>query len=161
MPNRKPLSITSPNHAVALANYFFLGLSGVLLVIGSNANAMSRAMGEAIADIWGVTLAMSAFFAFFSALAARKARRPEYNLKMEMYACVGLTLNLAFFMVCIGVRFGVAGLTTLMFALAFGVGFAWRVFQIIQEQRLIKKARANPHESDPVMADPRNEPDPE
>lgn len=158
---KKPLAITSPNHAVALANYFFLGLSGVAMVIGNNPNAMSRAMGEGIADIWGVTLAMSAFFAFFSALAARKARRPEYNLKMEMFACIGLTLNIAFFMIAVGTRFGISGLTTLMFALAFGVGFAWRVFQIAKEQTLIKKARANPHESDPVMADPRNPPDPE
>jgi len=161
MSNRKPLSITSPNHAVALANYFFLGLSGALLVIGNTPNAMSRAMGESIADVWGVTLSMGAFLAFFAALAAKKARRPEYNLKIEMYSCIGLTLNLTFFMVAVGARFGIAGITTLMFALAFAVGFGWRVFQIMSEQRLLKKARANPHESDPVMADPRNEPDPE
>lgn len=162
MSYKKPLSITSPNHAVALAIYFVLGLSGLLSVLSpTNTGAMARAAGENIADVWAVTLCMTSWLAFASALAAKKARKPEYNLKMEMWACIGLTINLLYFMLMVGIRFGSAGVTSLAFGAAFAIGFGWRALQIAGEQRLLRKARANPHESGPVMADPRNEPDPE
>jgi hypothetical protein len=162
MTYKKPLSITSPNHAVALAVYFILGLSGLLTALGPDGTgAMARSAGDNISDVWAVTLCMSSWLALGSALAAKRARKPEYNLKMEMWACIGLTVNLLAFIIAVSMRFGFAGITSLTFGAAFALGFGWRVVQIISERNLLKKARANPHESGPVMADPRNEPDPE
>lgn len=156
---KKPLSITSPDHAVALANYFILGFAGMLFVINKEAGGsrlIERVAGLGVADVWATTLMIFGFMAFVSALSARRARRPENSIRFEMYACIGLFLNLGFFTGII-LAGSASAITTMSFAATFAVGAGFRVVQIFVEQRRVKLARRHPVESDSVLADPREE----
>jgi len=155
---KKALSVTSPNHGMALAVYFFLGIFGLLGVLGlTNDSAITRSMGEAIGDIWSTTLMISSFGCFSAALSASKARKPEYHLRSEMYFCLALALNLGFLMYVVGANFGLRGVISASLAAPFMFGALLRAWQIKHERKLIKVARAHPEEAEPVMADPRDD----
>lgn len=157
---KKPLSITSPTHAVALANYCVLGFSGLLFIMNSGSSGpklMERARGEMISDIWGASLMLFGFAAFAAAIAAKRSKMPEHNLRVEMWACSGLAINLGFFFSVLLESAGQAALTTLFFTLTFALGALFRAVQISVEQRLLKAARLHPVKSDAVLADPRDE----
>lgn len=155
---KKPLSITSPGHAWALVTYFMLGFSGLAGVLNLNKDsAITKAMGDGVADVWSTTLMLSAFGCFAAAVAASKASRPEVNLKTEMILNWALFFNLLYLFYMILLVSGLRGFTTLLFTLLFIVGSAFRAWQIKGELKLIKVARAHPTESDPVMGDPRDE----
>lgn len=154
----KPLSVTSPTHAVALAVYFILGLLGAFYVLKlSSSSALATAMGP-IADVWGTTLLVSGFGAFFSAIAAGRAKSPEANLRLEMLFTLGLFFAMGLFAYLAVVAFGTMAITSIVQALAFGLGALFRSVQIFFEVRLIRLAKAHPT-SAPVMGDPRDEPD--
>jgi CDP-diglyceride synthetase len=153
---RKPLSITSPDHAWALAIY--LMLAGAITIIGNNTtSAIYRAAGENVADVWGTLVMVFAGSALISAITARRSRTPETNMLLEMWACWGLSANLFFFCWKIWERFGEAAQSSLTFGGIFAVGALLRALQIIHERMIIKKARAFPVKSDPVLADPRED----
>lgn len=158
---KKPLSITSPDHAIALSMYFMLGLSGLLGVLHLNrSSGVTQSMGEPMSDVFSTTLMIFGFVAFSSAMSAKKRRRPENSLTYEMYACAGIAVNLAYFLAIVFINFGPRGFQTGSFALIFVVGCTWRFFQIISEKKAIKKARASQVTSDEsILADPREEHD--
>lgn len=155
---KKPLSITSPNHAVAVSLYAMLGLTGLLGVANINRTSpVYSFMGPVMADVWFTTLMIFGFAAAIAAMGAKKARRPENALTYEMFACAGLVVNMAYFIYIVWTFFP-AGLASSTFATVFVFGFTLRAVQIWREQRIIKKARANPSVSDdPLLADPRED----
>jgi hypothetical protein len=155
---RKPLSITSPDHAVALSLYFIIGVSGVLLTLNKDQGGgrlMALFGGAGLTNIWAVTLAAFGFGAFFASLSARKASRPERSIRVEMWMCIGLFLDLGFFFYAIVSLLGLAGLVTGSFSFAIALGTGLRAIQILVEQRRLRQAREHPLKSDPVLADPR------
>jgi len=155
---KKPLSITSPTHAWALVTYMMLGFSGLGGVLNLNKeSAVTKAMGEGVADVWSTTLMLIGFGLFAAAVAASRAPRPEVNLKVEMILCVALAANLVFFLVKLVEVSQSRAFTTFVFALIFIIGSGGRAWQIYYEMGLIKKARAHPTEADPVMGDPRDD----
>lgn len=158
MPHRKPLSITSPTHGMALAGYFFLGFLGVfaILTFHTTDNAIVKLMGNPMVDVWSVTLTISAFGCLISAVAAAKARRPENNLRLEAIFAFGLFLNLTYLCVMIS-SYGPRAILSIAAFGAFAVGALFRAIQILVERGKVKKARMNPSISDPVLADPREE----
>lgn len=154
---KKPLSVTSPTHAVALAVYFILGLLGLFYVLDfSSSSALAEAMGQ-FSDVWGTSLMVGGFGAFFSAIAAGRARLPESNLRLEMLFTASLSISMGLFTYLIVQSFGMMAITSVVQAIAFGLGTLFRSIQIFFEVRLIRLARAHPSESDPVMGDPRDE----
>jgi hypothetical protein len=158
---KKPLSITSPDHAIALSMYFMLGLSGLLGVLNLNKTSGAyEAMGDLMSDVFSTTLMIFGFVAFFSAMSAKKRRRPENSLTYEMYACAGIAVDLLYFLSIVFINFGSRGFSTGSFAMIFVVGSSWRFFQIISEQKAIKKARASQVTADEsLLADPREDHD--
>ncbi len=157
MKNR-PLSITSPNHAVALSVYGIIGLSGLLFVVKVTTDSvMHRAAGGAITDVWGTVLMIAGFAAFFSAQFAKRSSKPEHNLRVEMFADIALFVSLGYASVMIFKELGPAAITTGLWTIAFSLGTLLRAAQIFFEVRLLKKARAHPKTSAPVLADPREE----
>lgn len=154
---KRALSVTSPTHAVALAVYFILGLLGLFYVLKlSSSSALAQAMGPGVADVWGTSLMICGFGSFFSAIAAGKSKNPEANLRLEMLFTLGLFFNMALFSYMVINGFGMMAITSVVQALAFGIGSLLRSIQIFFEVRLIGRARAHPTESDPVMGDPRD-----
>jgi len=158
---KKPLAITSPDHAVALSLYFMLGLTGLFGVLNFNrSSSIIEAMGPVVADVWSTTLMIAGFSAFMSALSAKRSRRPEWGLLYEALGCAGLTLNMGWFLAIVSINFGARGFTSASFAMIFLVGCGLRVWQIWREHRLLRKARCNPTVSDDqLLADPREEHD--
>lgn len=155
---KKALSVTSPTHGMALAVYFFLGLFGLMGVLGlTQASAIAQAMGEGVGDIWSTTLMIVSFGCFSSAISAARARRPEHHLKVEMFFSLGLAANLGFLMYVVIESFGPKGIVSASLTSPFMIGALLRAGQIFLELRVIKKARAHPEVSEPVMADPRDE----
>lgn len=156
---RKPLAITSPDHAAALSLYFIIGVSGLLIVLSKESGGgriMAAMLGSGVADIWAVLLMVFGFGAFGAAVSARKASAPERSLRVEMWSCIGLFLALLLFFCVIVASVGVSGLITGSFALAIGVGSGLRAFQIVREQRILREARKHPSPSDSMLADPRD-----
>lgn len=154
---KKPLSITSPDHGIALAMYFMLGFGGLGLILNKTSGSAARMVstyGLMVTDIWAVTLMICGFTAFFAAVAAKYSPRPEHNLWAEMYACIGLFFNLGFFIHLVLTTIGVGSIA---FLLPFFIGSGFRALQIFLEQRLIRKARLHPRQSDPMLADPRDD----
>lgn len=140
---KKPLSITSPTHAVALAVYFILGILGLFYTVGvTKSNALAAAVGQGLTDLWGASLMICGFGAFLSAIAAGRARAPEANLRLEMIFCIGLFLNMGLFMYIAYEAVGAMALGAIVQAGAFGVGSFFRALQIAVEQRMIKKAKS-------------------
>lgn len=155
---KKPLSVSSPTHALAIGVYFILGFSGFVGVFRmAQESSIIKAMGPGVSDTWSTTLMIAGWGALASAFAAKKARRPEHNLKLEMLFALALGLNLSFFMGVVVANFGIRGFSTLVFAGAFAAGAIGRSIQIFLDLRLIKRARAHPEPADPVMADPRDD----
>lgn len=154
---KKALSVTSPNHGMALSVYCFLGVFGLLGVFGfTDTNAVAISMGQGMGDIWTTTLMISGFGAFVSAVLASNALRPEYHLRGEMFFCLALAVNLSFLIGVVINNFGYSRMFSALLALPFIVGSLFRAWQIHYEQSLIKEARAHPEEAEPVMADPRD-----
>lgn len=157
---KKPLSVSSPTHAIALAVYFMLGFSGFMGVFNlSNASRVVQAMGEGNSDVWATTLMIGGWGALTSAIAAKKARRPEYNLRLEKIFCLTIFVNLSYYTCILLTNFGDRGISTALFSATFALGALFRAIQLFFERRLIKRARANPEPAEPVMADPRDESD--
>jgi hypothetical protein len=155
---KKPLSITSPAHAWALVIYMMLGFSGLGGVLNlNNESAVTKSMGEGVADVWSTTLMLIGFGLFAAAVAASRTMRPEVNLRVEMILCTALFFNLTFFLVKLLEVAQSRAFTTFVFTLIFILGAGGRAWQINHEMGLIKKARAHPTEADPVMGDPRDD----
>jgi hypothetical protein len=158
MPFRKPLSITSPDHAIALSCYFMLGFFGFIFVAGgANSSSFPRAVGEAITDIWGTTVMLAGLGAFLAAVTIRKTSRPEHNLWVEMWFDWALFAGLGFFAAVTWVTYGAQAISLFIFGAIFSIGALLRAIQIIREQRILAMARAHARESDPVLADPRED----
>lgn len=154
---KKPLSITSPNHAVALASYFMLGMAGLTYVLNKDSGVgklLVATNGHLVADIWSISLMAFGFAAFGSAVTAKFSPRPEHHLRLEMWACVALSIDLLHLVFLIVERSGPAGIS---FVVPFLLGAVFRAIQIFFEQRLLKRARQHPMKSDSVLADPRDE----
>jgi hypothetical protein len=135
-----------------------LGLSGFFAVFGlSKSSGIIQAMGEGPSDVWATTLMIGGWGALASAIAAKKARKPEHNLRLEKIFCIALFLNLSFFVYMTLLHFGPRGFSSVMFASTFALGFLFRAVQLFLERRLIKRAREHPEPADPVMADPRDD----
>jgi hypothetical protein len=157
---KKPLSVSSPTHAIALSVYFMLGWAGFLGVFNLSAeSATIQAMGPVLEDVWATTLMIGGWGALSAAVAAKKARRPEYNLRTEKIFCLALFINLTYFTYVALSSFGARGFSIAVFAMTFALGTFARAVQLFFERRLIARARANPEQADPVMADPRDESD--
>lgn len=156
---KKPLSVTSPTHAVALAVYFILGLLGTFYLLKLSASSALAASLGPFADVWGTSLMVSGFGAFASAIAAGKSKSPESNLRLEMLFTLGLAISMGLFSYLAVRAFGMMAVTSIIQAVAFGTGALFRSIQIFFEVRLIGRARAHPSESEPVMGDPRDEPE--
>lgn len=155
---KKALSVTSPDHAVALAAYFVLALFGLVGVFHlTKSSSIFNAFPEGMADVWSTTLMISAGGSFLSALSAKRSRRPDDYLRMEMIFTLGLGVNLSYLMHVVSTSFGGSGFFTIAFAGAFALGSFARALQIYFDKRRVRKARANPKtESVPVLADPRD-----
>lgn len=157
---KKPLSVTSPIHAVALAVYFILGLMGLFYVLGiSSSSALAQALNHGMGDVWGTSLMVAGFGAFLSAIAASRASSPEGNLRLEMIFAFAMSISMFLFTYLVSKTFGMVAVTSILQSVALGLGCLLRSVQIFFELRLIKRARAHPSEADPVMGDPRDEPE--
>lgn len=154
----KPLSVTSPNHAVALSTYFILGFFGFLGVFNvGKQSSIFLALGEGISDVWATTLMIGGWGALAAALGATRARRPEHNMRLEKIFCVALFLNFAYLSWVVFHHFGEKGFFTLMCGVAFSVGCGLRVVQLWFERRKIIKSRQHPQVVTPeVLADPND-----
>ena len=153
---KKALSVTSPDHAVGLSAYFVLGLFGLAGVFNlSKTSSIFNAFPPGMDDVWSTTLWMAGWGALFSAVMARRVRRPDDYLRSEMIFCVGLGINLSYLLSVIIPAFGNRGFFTTFFAGAFALGAFARALQIFFDRRKVRKARANPDtQSVPVLADP-------
>lgn len=153
---KKPLSVTSPTHAMGLAVYFMLGLFGFLGVFNAGrSSALIGAMGQGNSDVWATTLMIGGWGALISAIASSRARRPEYNMRWEKVFCILLCFNLSYVVwIAISV-FGDRLFTSVMFGGTFAIGAGLRAYQLWMERKKIKKARQHPEVvTDELLADP-------
>lgn len=157
---KKPLSITSPVHVMALVAYLAMGVSGFLYMTRSNTSpALQELAGRGVFDVWATMLTLSGFAALYFAVSAKFSARPEASLRGESLAALSIGLCISLYLASLFAVHGSSALTTSIFSAVFALGAILRCVQVTYELHRIKNARANPVKSDPVLAEPHTKND--
>lgn len=140
----KPVTITTPTHALAVAIYFFQAALGICQILDlATAKAMIGIVGQIPTDLWALLLIMAGIMAAFSVLTAHKT--PVRALQIEFWSVltVGL-LNVCYELsLLVGMGLGEA-LTTQLFTTSVAIGCIARAMQARRDRmRVIRSMHSS------------------
>lgn len=147
----RPLVITTPTHAVALATYAGQACLGVLYVIGvASADSMRSLVGGTVTTLWALALFSCGLMCLIAAMTAPGRPDPDPALRLEFYGAVGLAGLCLLYEVTLVSGFGFLGVaTTQVLALSVAGGALGRAVQIKRERGKLARARAHPLPAEP------------
>lgn len=152
----KQFTVTSPTNALAVVIYIVFAFYGLMLTINlADPPSLVGAFGNALRDVWAVTLFLSSSAAVYATLSAPKRRDPDRSLVLELIASVALCTLMGFFawsFIDYWHETFVFPVSPFGLVLIFLLGFGSRAIQIVVERRSLRNFRNGPPPIDTNLA---------
>ncbi|WP_130012013.1 hypothetical protein [Serinicoccus sediminis] len=152
----KPLTVTSPGHAVARAGYSMAWLLGIAYLSGwAEASSLEELTGKVFVGVWAIGLGAAGAWGVLSIRAATYSRGSAVPLlaamRDEAWSATGIAVALLSYEVVILMNIGLFdGAATQILVTGLGVGSAFRVRQIRREIRTVRESLEHPVTADPA-----------
>jgi len=146
----KPLTVTTPTHAIALTTYWSQVALGLLYTFDiAHARALTSLVGVRVSFLWALLLTASALACALAAHRAEHKANPVHTLSVEEWGDWVLAAMLALYEASLVIDNGFGVPTTQVFTAAVVVGALLRSRQIRKEQRRVSRALENVHYASP------------
>ncbi|BDZ40833.1 hypothetical protein GCM10025865_01320 [Paraoerskovia sediminicola] len=150
MHSLRPLTVTTPTHALAVVAYWSQVILGLAYLTGlADALAMTELFGVRFTAVWAAWLLTSGLVCGVVVQATARERNPDRGLHVEFWAVLSLGAASTLYEATLIAGNGFGVLTTQVYATAIAVGAVMRARQISIERRhlhhaLDVRARAAP-----------------